>query len=46
MRTYEEILNLILKNAEEDERIRAVTLEGSNSTMEAVGSSFIIRKEG
>ena len=40
MRTYEEMLNLILKNAEEDERIRAVTLEGSNSTMEAVRDAY------
>ena len=30
--TYEEMYDLILKTGEEDERIRAVTMEGSNVT--------------
>ena len=31
-KTYEEMYNLILQTAREDDRIRAVTMEGSNVT--------------
>lgn len=35
MRDYDEMLELILNTAKEDERIRAVTMEGSNTTQGA-----------
>lgn len=40
MRTYEEMMKLILRTAQEDERIRAVTMEGSNTTDEAVHDAY------
>ena len=39
-KTYEEMYNLILKTAQEDARIRAVTMEGSNVTPGAVHDEF------
>ena len=38
--TYEEMYDLILKTGEEDERIRAVTMEGSNVTPGAVHDKY------
>ena len=40
MKTYDEMYNLIIKTAQEDDRIRAVTMEGSNVTMGAVHDAF------
>ena len=40
MKKYEEMYELILKTATEDERIRAVTMEGSNVTAGAVHDAF------
>ncbi len=40
MRTYEEMLELILQTAQDDERIRAVTMEGSNTTDGAVHDAY------
>ena len=40
MKTYEEMYDLILKTAEEDDRIRAVTMEGSAVTKGAVHDAF------
>lgn len=40
MREYSEMLELILKTAREDERIRAVTMEGSNTTPGAVHDKY------
>ena len=40
MKTYDEMYDLIVKTAEEDERIRALTMEGSNVTKGAVHDEF------
>ena len=40
MKTIEEMRELILKTAREDERIRAVTMEGSNVTEGAVHDKY------
>lgn len=40
MKSYDEMYDLILKTAMEDERIRAVTMEGSNVTKGAVHDEF------
>lgn len=40
MRSYEEMLELILNTAGNDERIRAVTLEGSNTTEGAAKDKY------
>ena len=40
MKSYEEMYELILKTAKEDDRIRAVTMEGSNVTPGAVHDQF------
>ena len=40
MKTYDEMLELIIKTAKEDERIRAATMEGSAVTPEAVRDDF------
>ncbi|NLG05065.1 MAG: aminoglycoside 6-adenylyltransferase [Clostridia bacterium] len=40
MRSYDEMFHLIIQNAEEDERIRAMTMEGSNSTKGAVRDAY------
>ena len=38
--TYEEMYELILKTVREDERIRALTMEGSSVTTGAVHDEF------
>lgn len=40
MKSYDEMLKLILDTAENDERIRAVTMEGSNTTKGAVRDKY------
>ncbi|WP_026527127.1 aminoglycoside 6-adenylyltransferase [Butyrivibrio sp. VCD2006] len=40
MKSYDEMYDLIIKTAEEDDRIRAVTMEGSNVTKGAVHDEF------
>lgn len=40
MKSYDEMYDLILKTAMEDDRIRAVTMEGSNVTKGAVHDEF------
>ncbi|MCR5558682.1 MAG: aminoglycoside 6-adenylyltransferase [Butyrivibrio sp.] len=40
MKTYDEMYDLIIKTAQEDDRIRAVTMEGSNVTKGAVHDAF------
>ena len=40
LRNYDEMLKLILDTAENDERIRAVTMEGSNTTENAVHDKY------
>ena len=40
MRTPEEMIELILNKAREDERIRAVTIEGSRANSNAVHDEF------
>jgi aminoglycoside 6-adenylyltransferase len=40
MKTYDEMYDLILKTAQEDDRIRAMTMEGSNVTKGAVHDAF------
>ena len=40
MKSYDEMMNLIMKNAKEDERIRAMTMEGSRSTSGAVHDKY------
>ena len=40
MKTYDEMYDLIIKTAQEDDRIRAVTMEGSNVTKGAVHDEF------
>lgn len=39
-RTYDEMMGLILQKAEEDQRIRAVTMEGSRANQDAVHDSY------
>ena len=40
MRTVDEMMELILKKAREDERIRAVTMEGSRANPNAVHDEY------
>lgn len=40
MKTYEEMLDLLLSTASEDDRIRAVTMEGSRVTSGAVHDKY------
>lgn len=40
MKTYDEMLEMIISEAERDERIRAVTMEGSNATEGAVHDKY------
>lgn len=40
MRNYDEMFELIMKTAQEDERIRAFTMEGSNTTEGAVHDEY------
>lgn len=40
MRSYEEMMNLILKKAENDERIRAVTMEGSRANNNSIRDEY------
>ncbi len=40
MKSYDEMFNLIVKTAKEDERIRAMTMEGSNTSKNAVHDKY------